>query len=187
MKPTVSRRGFFAAAPAAGMALNAASTSGGKPALLGGGKVRTKAFPSWPKFDDREERALIETLRSGKWYRGAGQSVRDFEEAYAKLTGSPEVLATANGTSALIISLKVFGIGPGDEVIVPPYTFIATVNAMLLASRPAGIRRSDPETFQIDAARSRRHHCLDTRAIVPVHLGGNVCRDGRHPRRSPQA
>jgi dTDP-4-amino-4,6-dideoxygalactose transaminase len=70
-------------------------------------------------------------LRSGKWYRGNGKNVARFEEVYSQLTGARACLATANGTSALFTSLNTTGIEPGDEVIVPPYTFIATVNAVL--------------------------------------------------------
>ena len=78
-----------------------------------------------------EEQALIETLRSGKWYRGNGEQTRKFEDAYRRLTGARHCLATANGTSALTFPLNALGIEPGDEVIVPPYTFIATINLVL--------------------------------------------------------
>jgi len=91
-----------------------------KPALLGGPKVRSDAFPSWPISGELEERALQETLRSGKWYRGTGQQTKRFEEAFRQLTGAQHCLATANGTSALYVSLNGMGIQPGDEVIVPP-------------------------------------------------------------------
>lgn len=107
----VTRRKFLAAAPAASVAVTAAGAVA-KPALLGGPKVRTAPFPQWPVFDSREEKALLETLRSGKWYRGTGQNVRKFEETYAQLTGAKHCLATANGTSALFISLNVLGVEP---------------------------------------------------------------------------
>jgi perosamine synthetase len=128
MNPT--RRGFLATAPLVGAAL-AADAPGDRPAILGGTKAHPTPFPSWPVFDQIEERAMLDTLRGGKWYRGNGKSVARFEEAYGQLTGARTCLATANGTSALITSLNAMGIEPGDEVIVPPYTFIATVNAVL--------------------------------------------------------
>ena len=128
MNPT--RRGFLVTAPLAGAAL-AADSPGDRPAILGGAKAHPTPFPSWPVFDQIEERATLDTLRSGKWYRGNGKNVARFEEAYAQLTGARTCLATANGTSALMTSLNAMGIEPGDEVIVPPYTFIATVNAVL--------------------------------------------------------
>lgn len=102
-----------------------------KPAALGGTPVRAQRFPSWPVFDQKEEEALLEALRSGRWFRGNGKNVAKFEGAYAKLTGAKHCLATANGTSALFISLNALGVEPGDEVLVPPYTFVATVNVVL--------------------------------------------------------
>ena len=91
----------------------------------------------------------VSVIRSGKWFRG--ENVSAFETAYASLTGAKHCLATANGTSALITSLGALGIGPGDEVIVPPYTFVATINAVLLMRALPVFVDSDLETFQIDA------------------------------------
>jgi hypothetical protein len=91
-----------------------------KPALLGGRPLRGAPFPSWPVIDDREQNALLEVLRGRKWYRGDGQTVNRFEEAYARLTGARHCIATANGTSALYASLAALDVGPGDEVILPP-------------------------------------------------------------------
>jgi len=172
MHPT--RRGFLAAAPLAGAAL-AADASDARPAILGGAKAHPEPFPSWPVFDQAEERAILDTLRSGKWYRGSGKSVARFEEAYAQLTGAKKCLAVANGTSALYTSLNAMGIEPGDEVIVPPYTFVATVNAVLRQYAVPVFVDTDPETFQMDARKLEAAITPRTRAIVPVHLGGNVC------------
>ena len=118
---------------------------------------------------------MLDTLRSGKWYRGNGRNVARFEEAYAQLTGARTCLATANGTSALITSLNAMGIEPGDEVIVPPYTFIATVNAVLRQYAVPVFVDTNPATFQMDAEKLEAAITPRTRAIVPVHLGGNVC------------
>ena len=172
MDPT--RRRFLAAAPLAGAAL-AADVPGDRPAILGGAKAHPAPFPSWPVFDQVEERALLDTLHSGKWYRGNGKSVARFEEVYAQLTGAKTCLATANGTSALFTSLNAMGIEPGDEVIVPPYTFIATVNAVLRQYAMPVFVDTDPETFQMDARKLEALITPRTRAIIPVHLGGNVC------------
>jgi perosamine synthetase len=174
MSKSVTRRNFLAAAPAAGAALQAAS-SGEKPAVLGGKKTRTEPFPSWPKFDEREERAVLDTLRSGKWYRGSGQNVKKFEEAYARLTGAKYCLATANGTAALTTSLNALGVQAGDEVIVPPYTFIATINVVLRQNALPVFVDTDPETFQIDHRKLEAAITDRTQAIMPVHLGGNAC------------
>jgi dTDP-4-amino-4,6-dideoxygalactose transaminase len=97
-----------------------------------------------------------------------------FEAEYARLTGSPHCLATANGTSALIVSLQALGVGAGDEVIVPPYTFVATVNAVLLLHALPVFVDTDPDTFQIDARKVEGAITERTRAIVPVHLGGSA-------------
>jgi perosamine synthetase len=143
-----------------------------KPALLGGTPVRTKAFPSWPISAAEEEQALLQVLRSGRWNRG--RAVDQFEQSYAALTGAQGCLATANGTSALLTALNTLGVGPGDEVIVPPYTFVATVNVVLqLGALPVFVD-SDRETFQIDARKIEAAITPRTVAIMPVHLGGNA-------------
>src|ERR1051326_7819733 len=100
-----SRRRFLAAAPLAGAVL-AADAPGSRPAVRGGAKAHPEPFPSWPLIDQTEERAILDTLRSGKWYRGNGKKVGRFEEAYAQLTGAKTCLATANGTAALFTSLN---------------------------------------------------------------------------------
>ena len=111
-------------------------------------------------------------VRRGKWFRG--EQVAAFESAYASLTGAKGCLATANGTSALITSLAALGIGPGDEVIVPPYTFIATVNAVLLMHALPVFVDTDIDTFQIDARKIEAAITPRTRAVIPVHLGGSA-------------
>jgi dTDP-4-amino-4,6-dideoxygalactose transaminase len=143
-----------------------------KPALLGGQKVRTASFPSWPVIDQTEEKALLDVLRSGKWFRGYGKAVDRFEAEYARLTGAKHCLATANGTSALFTSLAALGVGAGDEVILPPYTFIATVNVVLALNALPVFVDSDLETFQIDAGKIEAAITDRTTAIMPVHLGG---------------
>ena len=181
MNKRVSRRRFLEAVAAGGAlavpvrvrAQTPAASGGGKgPALLGGSPVRRTRFPSWPVADRREEDALVNLVRSGEWFRG--KNVAAFESAYASLTGAKHCLATANGTSALITSLSALGVGAGDEVIVPPYTFIATVNAVLLLHALPVFVDSERDTFQIDARRIERAITDRTRVIMPVHLGGSV-------------
>lgn len=167
---------LFGSAALAGVAWKPGSVKGSseKPALLGGTPVRKEPFPSWPVQDDTEEKALAEVVKSGKWYRGTGEQVTRFETAYAKLMGVKHCLAAANGTSALIIALQAMGVQAGDEVIVPPYTFVATVNAVLAMHALPVFVDSDLETFQIDAKKIERAITPRTVAILPVHLGGNV-------------
>lgn len=172
-----SRRTFLgAAAGAAGSTMFSRTSSGanGKAALIGGTPVRTAPFDAWPKFGPPEEKGLLEVLGSGKWFRGDGTQVERFEQAYVQLTGAKHCLATANGTSALFTSLNAMGIQPGDEVIVPPYTFIATVNVVLLQHALPVFVDSDIETFQIDPKKLEASITERTKAIIPVHLGGNA-------------
>lgn len=178
MKNTLSRRKFIGTV-VAGSTITAVRPSHARvrrtgvqsaSALLGGTPVRRQPFPSWPVADAREEKALVDLVRSGKWFHG--QNVASFETAYAKLAGAKGCLATANGTSALITSLSALGIGPGDEVIVPPYTFVATINAVLLMHAMPVFVDTDIETFQIDARKIEQALSAKTRAIIPVHLGG---------------
>jgi perosamine synthetase len=157
------------------MGADGSGESGGKPAILGGAKTFTGAFPAWPVYDQTEEKAVLETLRSGKWFRGSGKNVARFEQAYAQLTGAKCCLATANGTSALFTSLNALGVEPGDEVIVPPYTFIATINVVVRQHALPVFADTDMETFQMDPRKVEAAISPRTRALMPVHLGGNPC------------
>jgi dTDP-4-amino-4,6-dideoxygalactose transaminase len=183
----VTRRRFFASAIGAaaleriGSAASHAQGSAAAPvirpaaaapALLGGRPVRRGPFPPWPVAGSREEDELVAIVRRGRWFRG--ERVAAFESAYASLTGAKGCLATANGTSALITSLAALGIGAGDEVIVPPYTFVATVNAVLLMHALPVFVDSDIDTFQIDARKVEAAITPRTRAVIPVHLGGSA-------------
>src|SRR6476620_5021135 len=179
-----TRRSFLKRTPALGaatsslgMTVSAARPPSGtdKPALLGGPRVLTERFPTWPVSDKLEEQALIETLRSSMWYRGSGQQTKKFEEAFRNLTGSRHCLATANGTSALYVALNALGVEPGDEVIVPPYTFIATINVVLRQHALPVFVDTDINTFQIDAKKIEAAISPLTKAIMPVHLGGSAC------------
>lgn len=179
---TMTRRRFLGSVAASTAALGvrppraAASTvrraDAGRPAILGGAPVRTEPFPSWPVSDELEERELLKVLRSGRWNRGG--EVERFEAEYARLTGAQHCLATANGTSALLAALGGLGIGQGDEVIVPPYTFVATINVVLLNHALPIFVDSDIETSQIDASKVEAAITDRTRAIIPVHLGGSA-------------
>jgi dTDP-4-amino-4,6-dideoxygalactose transaminase len=165
----MNRRHFLASS---GVAVTASANPVSRPALLGGAPVRGKGWNKWPVFDETEEKAVLDVLRSGKWYRGSGAMVRKFEAQYAALTGAKYCLATANGTSALLASLGALGVGPGDEVILPPYTFVATVNVILAHHALPVFVDSDIETFQIDHRKIESAITANTRLIMPVHLGG---------------
>ena len=172
MKYRISRRRFLSAAGGAALFTTAGHAMTSRPAILGGLPLRKSPFPIWPVIDAREEKALLEVLHNKKWFRGDGKVVDQFEAAYARLTGSRYCLATANGTSALLASLGALGIGPGDEVIVPPYTFIATVNAVLMFHALPIFVDTDPDTFQIDPGKIEGAITGRTALLMPVHLGG---------------
>src|SRR5205823_2134611 len=127
------RRGFLkASAGAASLAASvptlltgqaAASSSNTTLAALGGKPVRSERFPSWPVVEKNDLDSWVKVLKEGKWCRLDGHYASNFEQAYAQLTGTKHCTVTANGTSALFTSLNALGVGPGDEVLVPPYTF----------------------------------------------------------------
>lgn len=143
-----------------------------KLAIDGGSPVRTRPFPTWPVFDEREERALLEVLHSGHWWVGNGDKVATFERRFAEFQGARFGLCVPNGTLALELALRALGVGPGDEVITTPYTFIATASsAFTVGARPV-FADIDPRSYNIDPARIEPAITGRTKAIVPVHLGG---------------
>lgn len=141
------------------------------PALLGGTPVRTKEWPEWPLWNkDTDEKLVLDDLRSGVWSRAA--LVNEFEAKWAKETGTQRCLSVVNGTNALITSLLQFDIGAGDEVIVPVYTFIATVAAVLATGAMPVFVDTDMDTFQIDTSKIEQKITSRTRAIIPAHILG---------------
>lgn len=177
MKRRYTRRTFLASAgiAAAGMSATArVAANDSTPALLGGTPVRSSAFPSWPVIGQEEEKLLMEALRSRRWNRHGGSMVDRFEAVWAERLGAGHCLATSSGTSALVAALNALEIGPGDEVIVPPFTFVATINVVLLQHALPVFVDTDRETMQIDAGKVEAAITPRTRAILPVHLGGSV-------------
>ncbi len=141
------------------------------PAILGGKPVRTESWPKWPRWNpETDEAQIIEVLRSGVWSRN--KVVTEFEEKWAETVGAKRALAVVNGTNAIIAALVQLNIGGGDEVIVPPYTFIATIAAVLATGAMPVFVDTDPETFQIDTEKIEAKITSRTRAILPVHILG---------------
>jgi len=180
-KNNVTRRQFITAAEAYTIA---AVTSGAIPAygnlsnkasklaLHGGQPVRTKPWPAWPIWDKSAEKSVISILRSGVWCRLGGKTVSEFEKKYAELMGVKRCVCTVNGTNALLTALHVLDIGVGDEVIVSPYTFIATYNVVINSCALPVFADTDPETFQINPDKIEERITENTRAILPVHILG---------------
>lgn len=141
-------------------------------AALGGSKACDVEFPTWPTFGREEENALAVVLRSGHWGRLGGEQVDEFERRFAALCGCRHAVAVTSGTTALRIALLACGLRAGDEVIVPPYTFLATASAVVECNATCVFADIEAETFNLDPAAAAAAVTPRTRAIVAVHLGG---------------
>jgi perosamine synthetase len=141
-------------------------------AINGGTPVRTEGWLDWPIWDPSDEESMLALLRSGNWYRGDGHKCEEFEMKYAKLIGARRVVATASGTTALIAALHTLGVDAGDEVIVSPYTFIATYNVVFNQKALPVFADTNQETFTIDPDKIEGRITDRTRAILPVHIFG---------------
>lgn len=175
MRRTIDRREFIAAATAAGVGAAWSGTAGAteQPAALGGKPVRSAGYRSWPAPTAADENAVLDAVRTGRWYRG--KSVEQFEDAFARINGAKHCIAVSSGTAALCASLGALGVGPGDEVIVPPYTFLATVSVVLMHYAMPVFVDVDRRTFLIDPDKLEAAITERTAAIVPVHIGGAPC------------
>ncbi len=144
-------------------------------AIEGGTPVRdtTRAsWPQWPVFDTEEERALMSVLHSGNWWCVEGVHGKLFEQEFAAFQQCYYAVACTNGTAALEIALRALDIGCGDEVIVPPYTFIATASAALGVGAAPVFVDIQPDTLNIDPALIAAAITPRTRAIIAVHMAG---------------
>jgi dTDP-4-amino-4,6-dideoxygalactose transaminase len=146
-----------------------------KLAIHGGPKTVTSHKIGWPNFDENTIRSVEQVLRSGKVNYWTGPKGMEFEKKFAEWQGSKYAISVATGTAALHVSLTALGIGPGDEVIVPSYTFIASSFSILQAGaipRFADVNLDD-HCISLESAEKLVNE--RTRAIMPVHLYGNVC------------
>src|SRR2546422_5266092 len=142
-------------------------------ALLGGAKAKRKPFPEWPQYDENERRALNEVLESRIWWRTPGTRTLEFEQAFAKFHGARHGIAVTNGTAALEVTMAALGIGQGDEVILPNFTFVATASAVLFANALPVLVDVDLETYCIDPKLVEAAITPRTKAIIAVHMGGH--------------
>lgn len=142
-------------------------------AIDGGAPVRTRPYPAWPMYDHTELAGLQTALQGGVWANASGPLVQQFEQQFAAFHDARYAIAVPTGTISLEIALRALGIGAGDEVIVPPYTFVATATAVLALNALPIFADIDPETYclapdAVEAAITPR-----TRAVIAVHLGGH--------------
>lgn len=144
-----------------------------KLAINGGQTVREKPFTSWPIFDEKEEQAVLEVLRSGKWFYG--DKIKEFEKNFSIFQGAKYGISVTNGTSGLEIALKCLEIGAGDEVIVTPYSFISSATSALMANAVPVFTDIEEDTFNISPKAIEAAVTEKTRAVIPVHIGGLPC------------
>jgi dTDP-4-amino-4,6-dideoxygalactose transaminase len=159
----------------------------GKLAITGGKPVRRKPFAPWPIYAQAEARGLQKVLASRNWggYPFPNSLADSFAQKFARFHGAKYGLAVANGTIAIQIALKAAGIKPGDEVIVPAYTWEGTVGPILLLNAVPVFVDVDPATYCLNAKLIEKALTPKTRAILPVHLAmrfadmDEICRIAR--------
>ena len=144
-------------------------------AINGGPKTRDKDF-AWPIYDETDVSAVADIIRSGKWGNpDCGDVVEKFEKEFAAFCGTKYALTCVNGSVALRLALIACGVKPGDEVIVPPYTFIATASIVIEANCVPVFVDIDPNTYNLDPAKIEAAITKRTKAIIPVHFAGQAC------------
>ena len=144
-------------------------------ALHGGPKEVTRDF-SWPVYDHSEIQAVTDVVASGKWGNpDCGDLVEKFEKEFAAFCGSKYAVTCVNGSVSLRLALIACGVKPGDEVIVPPYTFITTASSVIECNCVPVFVDIHPETYNMDPAKIEAAITPRTKAIIPVHFGGLAC------------
>lgn len=146
------------------------TTSAPALAVAGGDPLRTTPFQKWPIFDATEEEAILKVLHSGSWF--LGERVKEFEGAFTEYCQAKHGVAVSSGTVALQVALEAAGVGVGDEVIVPSYTFIATASSVALVGGIPVFVDIDPDTYLIDPADVAAAITEKTKAIIAVHIAG---------------
>jgi hypothetical protein len=141
-------------------------------AIDGGTPVRTAPLPPWPAPSEDAAEAVAEVVRSGRINYWTGLRGKAFEEQYAFSLGRAHAIALANGTVALELALRAFGIGQGDEVVVPARTFVATAGAVVAVGATPVIADVDRDSGTLTAHTVEAVLTARTKAVIPVHLGG---------------
>jgi len=181
-KPEISRRSFLQTGTAAIAALGVARVSfasqpTGTLALSGGAKTvtypedRHKAVTKWPRYGPQEKQAICDMLDSNKFY----EELPLFEKEWREYHNVPYVKAHMNGTSALTSMFFTLDLPPGSEIMVPSYTFFATILPMRFFQYVPIFIDIDPRTACFDLDYAAKQLTPNTRAMVPVHLGGMPC------------
>ncbi|HFJ9434358.1 DegT/DnrJ/EryC1/StrS family aminotransferase [Bacillus thuringiensis] len=130
---------------------------------------------TWPIITEKDKKRVMECLEEGRLWRGEGKYLLEFEKAFAKMHDTKYSLAVTNGTHALEIALAALNIGPGDEVLVPAYTFIATATAVLMRNALPIPVEVNKDNYCIDPMSIEEMITPRTKAIIPVHIAGHAC------------
>jgi len=141
-------------------------------ALLGGTPIRTKPFPLYPVRGEEEIAAATNVIRSGHLCAAMGDQVDAFESEFAAYCGARFGVATSNGTTALHTALAACGVGVGDEVIVPPYTFLSTATSVLMQNAIPVFADVEPDTLGLDPNEVKAKVTPRTKALIVVHMNG---------------
>lgn len=134
-----------------------------------------RSLPGWPSFASDEREAVTSVLVSGRVNYWTGPEGKAFENEYASAIGVKHAIAAANGTVTLEMALQALGIGPGDEVVVTPRTFIASISCVVTAGARPVFADVDRDSGNITAETVARVLSERTKAVIPVHLGGWPC------------
>ena len=145
-------------------------------ALQGGTPIRTQPYNAWPEFDEKDIEAVVKAIRTGNWASGEGErSLINFERSFAAFQGAKYCLAVSSGTSALEIALRALRLPRGSEVILSPYTYMASPTAVLNVGLVPIFVDMDPETYNIDPRLIEAAITERSGAIMTVHFGGLAC------------
>jgi perosamine synthetase len=142
-------------------------------AVNGGTPVRDRPYPPWPALTEDDFEAVAAVLRSGRLRQLTGGTVAAFEDAFARWHGGGHCVATSSGTTAIHTALAAIGVGPGDEVIVPAHTFIASATPALHQRATPVFADIDERTYCLSAESVSERMTARTRAIIAVHLNGH--------------
>ncbi len=147
-----------------------------KLAVLGGEPIRSEKYPAWPIFDERDIEAVTRTVKSGRWggLPYPGPNTAEFAVKFAEMQGGGYAVPMLNGTITMEVALRAAGIGWGEEVIVPAYTFQATAYAPMAAGALPVLVDIDPETYCIDPNKVEKAITEKTKAIIVVHIAAQM-------------
>ncbi len=144
-------------------------------AINGGEQTVTSRFP-WPIYDEQEVQAVADVVRTGQWGNpDCAGAVAAFEAQFARYCGSKYAISCVNGSVSLRLALIACGVRPGDEVIVPPYTFIATASVVLEVNCVPVFVDIHPDTYNLDPNAIEAAITDRTKVIIPVHFAGLPC------------